>query len=111
MMPNVRPEAEPEILRKTESRIRSVRLLRAAGSLVANLRLLVAMLRDGSFHLSWQTKALILSAMAHFLMPLDSVPDVIPIVGFIDDTVVVGAVIRRLNGEIERYKDHISWNS
>jgi uncharacterized membrane protein YkvA (DUF1232 family) len=37
---------------------------------------------------------------------VDATPDFIPIIGYIDDTLIVGMVIKRLASEIERYKAH-----
>lgn len=68
------------------------------------------MLRDKSFPLSWPARSIILGALVYFLLPTDAMPDVIPVVGFVDDGVVISAVIRQLSREIERYKEHKGWN-
>lgn len=102
----VRPEDEARIVASTEAKLASVSTLHAASTLIRNIRLLFRMLRDSSFHLSWASRGIILGALLYFLLPTDAAPDFIPIVGYLDDTLVVGMVIKRLASEIERYKAH-----
>ncbi|MCO6465219.1 MAG: DUF1232 domain-containing protein [Bradyrhizobiaceae bacterium] len=111
MTSSVRPEDEVAILDRTERRLRSKRTLALAGELLWQIRLLVAMMRDKTFVMTWKAKSVILGALVYFLLPTDAVPDILPIVGFVDDSVVIGAVIKQLSQEIARYKEHRSWNS
>jgi uncharacterized membrane protein YkvA (DUF1232 family) len=60
--------------------------------------------------MSWGARSAILGALLYFLIPTDAMPDILPLVGFIDDGVVLGAVIRQLSREIERYKEHLEWS-
>lgn len=39
---------------------------------------------------SW-AKATIIGALGYFIFPVDAIPDVIPVVGFVDDAAVIGA--------------------
>lgn len=102
----VRPEDEARIVASTEAKLANVSKLHAASTLIHNIRLLFRMLRDSSFHLSWASRGIILGALLYFLLPTDATPDFIPVVGYIDDTLIVGMVIKRLASEIERYKAH-----
>jgi uncharacterized membrane protein YkvA (DUF1232 family) len=54
--------------------------------------------------MEWKSRALILGALVYFLLPSDLVPDILPIVGLADDTLIIGLVIKRLAAEIERYR-------
>jgi uncharacterized membrane protein YkvA (DUF1232 family) len=101
----VRPEDEAGILAATEAKLAD-RRLHAASSLLHNVRLLFRMLRDRTFHLTWGSRAAILGALVYFVLPTDATPDFLPGVGYIDDTVIVSIVIKRLAAEIERYKEH-----
>lgn len=109
MTSTVQPEDEVAILTKTERRLQSKRTLAQAGALLSQIRLLVTMVRDKTFTMDWTSKSMILGALVYFLLPADSVPDIIPIVGYVDDSVVIGAVVRQLSREIERYKEHLLW--
>lgn len=104
---DVRPEDEEQILVRTERRIRSVSRIHAASTLVRNLGVLFRMMRDQTFKMSWPTRAMILGALVYFLVPIDATPDYIPILGYVDDTLIVGWVIKRLAREIERYRFHL----
>jgi uncharacterized membrane protein YkvA (DUF1232 family) len=105
---SIRPEDEDVILARTEERLRSTSRLHAASTLLHNIGLLFRMMRDRTFTMQWSTRALILSALVYFLLPTDATPDYIPLVGYVDDTLIVGWVIKRLAREIERYRIHHS---
>jgi uncharacterized membrane protein YkvA (DUF1232 family) len=38
-------------------------------------------------------KGLMLAALAYFVLPIDAIPDVMPVIGFTDDAAVIAAVI------------------
>ncbi len=50
-------------------------------------------------------KALVIFALLYFIIPLDSIPDISPIVGFLDDIGVVAMVVKYLSKELEPYYD------
>jgi uncharacterized membrane protein YkvA (DUF1232 family) len=50
-------------------------------------------------------KAIVIFALLYFILPLDSIPDISPIVGFLDDIGIVAMVIKYLSKEIEPYYD------
>lgn len=102
---DVRPEDEDAILAQTEERLRSDTRLHAAATLLRNIGLLFRMLRDKSFAMQWSSRALILGGLLYFLLPMDATPDYIPFVGYIDDTLIIGWVIKRLASEIQRYRE------
>lgn len=99
---------EERVLRDVDRKLRKKSLMRAIPSLLLNVGTLYKMVRDRSFHITWATRALILGGLAYFLLPTDATPDYLPGIGFIDDTVVVGLIVKRLASEIDRYKRHIS---
>lgn len=41
-------------------------------------------------------KAVVIGALAYFIMPLDAIPDVIPVVGYADDIGVMGGALGTL---------------
>lgn len=104
----VRPKDEEHILARTERRLRHVSRHHAASSLFHNIGILFRMMRDQTFKMSWPTRAMILGAFVYFLIPTDATPDFIPVLGYVDDTLIVGWVIKRLAREIERYRTHYS---
>ncbi len=53
----------------------------------------------------WWTIASIGVALLYVLSPIDLIPDFIPIVGYIDDAAVIGACLKMVEKDIERYKE------
>jgi uncharacterized membrane protein YkvA (DUF1232 family) len=66
--------------------------------------LLYQMIRDKEYTLDTKTKLTIAGALAYVVLPIDIIPDFLPIVGWIDDAFVLGFTINSLSEEIERYK-------
>ena len=45
-----------------------------------------------------------LTALLYILMPLDAVPDIIPIAGFLDDAVVLKLCLDMVRKDLDKYK-------
>jgi uncharacterized membrane protein YkvA (DUF1232 family) len=75
-------------------------------TLVRDVGTLFEMLVDRSFPVPWRTTAAIVFALGYFLMSIDVIPDVIPVVGFLDDALVVAEVVYLLSGDLRRFRDH-----
>ncbi len=54
---------------------------------------------------SFFKKSLVVFALVYFILPLDSIPDISPIIGFLDDAGIVAMVVRYLSRELEPYYD------
>ena len=64
------------------------------------------MLRDalhGHYRLSFLTTALAIFTIAYVIFPFDLIPDHIPVLGWIDDGVLVYLLLLRLGKETQRY--------
>lgn len=46
----------------------------------------------------------IVAALAYLVNPIDSIPDVIPVLGFTDDMAFLAFVMSKVHGELQRYK-------
>ncbi|HOV74022.1 MAG TPA: YkvA family protein [Candidatus Hydrogenedentes bacterium] len=77
-----------------------------------DLGLMLRMLADygrGEYRgVPWQTLCMIAFAVAYFVMPLDALPDWIPVGGYLDDATVIGYVIKKVHEELEVYR---AWRS
>jgi uncharacterized membrane protein YkvA (DUF1232 family) len=47
-----------------------------------------------------QVKAVLVGALAYFVLPFDVIPDVLPVIGFTDDAAVLATAIRLVAGHI-----------
>ena len=47
-----------------------------------------------------QVKAILYGALAYFIMPIDLIPDFVPVFGLLDDVVVIGMVVHWLIGRL-----------
>jgi uncharacterized membrane protein YkvA (DUF1232 family) len=67
------------------------RLRQIAGSLKRELRVYRAAIRHA--RTPWLAKGLLLAALAYMAMPFDLIPDFLPIIGHLDDLVIVPGLI------------------
>jgi uncharacterized membrane protein YkvA (DUF1232 family) len=76
--------------------------------LIGQVELAYECVRDvvrGDYRLPWRTVAALSTALAYFLVPIDLVPDFIPLAGFIDDAAVFGLVFGAAETDLRRYCD------
>ncbi|XZF13847.1 YkvA family protein [Chitinophagaceae bacterium MMS25-I14] len=88
------------------SSARSPKNLRHAFGLFQNRRTLWQMIREtlnGRYRMSMLTTVIAVISIAYVLFPFDLLPDYIPVIGWIDDGVVLFLLIRTLNKETQRY--------
>jgi uncharacterized membrane protein YkvA (DUF1232 family) len=48
----------------------------------------------------FQVRAVLLGALAYFVMPIDAVPDLLPMLGFADDAAVLAAAVKLVSDAI-----------
>ena len=53
----------------------------------------------------WSTIAAVTGAVIYFISPIDVIPDFIPVVGFIDDALVISLALNFIGGDLEKYKE------
>lgn len=58
-------------------------------------------LRDSS--VTWYRKSIVVGALVYFIVPLDVVPDLSPLFGYLDDLGVITAVLKYLGSELIPY--------
>ena len=80
--------------------------------IVNYLKVLIRMIRaysNGSYRvIPWRTIVIIVAAVVYFVMPLDLIPDFIPVAGFVDDLGVLVWVFNSFGDEINEY---LAWES
>lgn len=60
-------------------------------------------LRDS--YVSWHRKAIVVGALIYFISPIDTIPDLAPLFGYLDDLGVITAVMKFLGHELVPYYD------
>lgn len=71
------------------------------------LKLLIAMIKDtfaGRYKMNKWNMSVIVGTILYVVSPLDAIPDVIPVLGWLDDASIVGFAISKLADEIDRYR-------
>ena len=73
-----------------------------------DFKLLYGMIEDRRFKTRGSTKMTIGGALAYVVLPTDVVPDFIPMLGWVDDAMVLKLVMDAAKGEIQRYRQFLS---
>ena len=70
-------------------------------SFAKDILALVNYMRDPS--VSWHRKAIVVAALVYFISPIDTIPDIAPLVGYLDDLGVITALLKFLGHELIPY--------
>lgn len=54
---------------------------------------------------SWHRKAIVVAALVYFISPVDAIPDLAPLFGYMDDLGVIAALLKFLGSELIPYYD------
>lgn len=72
---------------------------------LAKLDNLIAMLRDEGWSLPEEDRKRVLAALVYFVDPSDVIPDSVPVLGYLDDAIMIELCVRDLKHEIDAYDD------
>ena len=73
------------------------------GTIKTFIRMLRAF-RSGQYDIPWLTIVMIVAALIYFIVPLDALPDFIPITGYIDDFSIIMAVYKKFKEDIVAFQ-------
>lgn len=76
---------------------------------IQKLETLVAMIEDDEWKIPDEERADVLSALAYFSDPEDLVPDHIPVLGFLDDAIMIELVADELSDDIEAFVEFCAY--
>ncbi|HSW54351.1 MAG TPA: YkvA family protein [Ignavibacteriaceae bacterium] len=51
----------------------------------------------------WYRKAIVVAALVYFIVPIDTIPDMTPLFGYLDDLGVITALLKYLGSELMAY--------
>jgi len=80
------------------------RLSQLRADLPVLLRLAQAWARKEYRTIPWKSIVSVLAALLYFISPIDLIPDLIPIFGFIDDAAVVAYVLKSVKADLEAFQ-------
>jgi hypothetical protein len=72
---------------------------------------LISMARDVGFNLPDADRHRVLAALAYLADPNDAIPDDVPVLGFLDDAIMIELCRQDLRFEIEAYDDFCGWRA
>lgn len=78
---------------------------------IQKLETLVAMIEDSEWKIPEEERADVLSALAYFSDPEDLVPDHIPVLGFLDDAIMIELVAEELKDDIEAFLEFCNYRT
>lgn len=99
---------EEEVLKSAANMVEEIRTTKVpmfVAIRVAKLKALIDMVRDEDWALAAKERKNVLTALAYFANPEDLIPDSIPVLGFIDDAIMIELVTSDLRPEIDAYSD------
>ena len=76
-------------------------------SLWNDVRDLWGMISDvvkGKYEVPFRTVAAITFTLLYLANPLDLIPDIIPVIGYIDDAFIVGLCVKFIGSDLEKYR-------
>jgi uncharacterized membrane protein YkvA (DUF1232 family) len=66
---------------------------------------MIAMLRDEGWAIAGDDRKRVMSALVYFANPDDIIPDSVPVLGFLDDAIMIELCVRELHNEIDAYDE------
>jgi len=62
--------------------------------------------RDGDYRkVPWKSIVLAIAGLLYFLDPIDIIPDFIPVIGYLDDGVVLAFVAKAIHSDLEKFRE------
>jgi uncharacterized membrane protein YkvA (DUF1232 family) len=78
---------------------------------IQKLETFVAMIEDDEWHMPNEERVEVLSALAYFSDPEDLVPDHIPLLGFIDDAIMIELVAEEFKDDFEAFEEFCAYRT
>ena len=100
--------SDEEILQKAEQMVEEVKASDVPAFVmqrIEQLDALIAMARDEEWALASAERKNVLAALAYFADPHDIIPDDVPVLGYIDDAIMIELVVTELKHEIDAFND------
>jgi uncharacterized membrane protein YkvA (DUF1232 family) len=97
-----------ELLAKAPALLEIVGKVKLLAPYVSKVKMLIQLVSDyvhGRYSTSWYNIALIVATLLYVISPIDIIPDVIPVIGYLDDLAALILLFKSLGSEFSRYQD------
>jgi uncharacterized membrane protein YkvA (DUF1232 family) len=104
--------SEEDILRQVRDVLQEGQTTKAPDFIrqrIESLGKMVAMVEDIAWGLEAADRDRVLAALAYFADPEDIIPDHIPVLGFLDDAIMIELIARELKPELDAYDDFCAY--
>jgi uncharacterized membrane protein YkvA (DUF1232 family) len=78
---------------------------------LSKLDSMIAMVNDQGFALPEEDRQRVLACLTYFANPADIIPDNVPVLGFLDDAIMIELCTQELRHEIEAYDDFVAYRN
>lgn len=78
---------------------------------IQKLETFVAMIEDSEWQIPAEERTEVLSALAYFSDPEDLVPDHIPVLGFLDDAIMIELVAAEFKDDVEAFEEFCQYRT
>lgn len=86
-------------------KLRGIELPEFIRTRMTSLEMMKTMLEDQGFDLPDEERQRVVSALTYFLDPDDMIADAIPVLGFLDDAIMIELINEELQEELHAYRD------
>ena len=90
---------------------RDIQVPEFVGARMRKLNTMIAMVHDKAWGLTDAERKEVLSALTYFCDPNDAIPDNIPVLGFLDDAIMIELVVEELKHELDAYEDFCQYRA
>ena len=91
--------------RKLLEEVHNIEVPEFVSTRMKKLDSMMSMVHDSGWGITDQERKEILSALTYFCDPQDAIPDHIPVLGFLDDAIMIELVVEELKHELDAYED------
>lgn len=76
---------------------------------LSKLDSMISMVNDEGFALPAEDRERVLACLTYFANPNDIIPDSVPVLGYLDDAIMIELCVQELQHEIEAYEDFVAY--
>lgn len=72
---------------------------------------MIALVHDKGFALPDEGRTRVLACLAYFSDPQDLIPDSVPVLGYLDDAIMIELCVQELAPELDAYRDFVAYRN